>query len=353
MADTVIANGNVFKIESTLADVNDLWISADDFTRINGFVLKPEGACYESICIPIRQDDDNDLHVTRDDKHWFNATEFAKRIQQPVVADRESGVWSFGMVPAARESFLESAEAPDFELKDRQGNIVRLSDLRGKKVIVTTWASWCGCRLDVPEWQAFYEEHGEDFELISVAEDTGGEAAAGQIFDDADVSYTAIIDEDHTISSLFNFVNVPSAVWIDEEGRVARINEGTYVSKHKIGTFEFGTDKYIPAVEDWLKNGEKSEYVWSPEEVSEQIIPRTDGEDLADATFKLAVYFHSQGDEERANKYWEQAQKLSPDNWNYHRQDWSFTPDEAIPNWARKVQSLGDKPYYRPLGINH
>lgn len=43
------------------------------------------------------------------------------------------------------------------------------------------------------------------------------------------------------------------------------------------------------------------------------------------------------------------AQALNPDSWNYHRQDWSFTPAEAGINWQRKVQTLGDKPYYRPI----
>ena len=63
------------------------------------------------------------------------------------------------------------------------------------------------------------------------------------------------------------------------------------------------------------------------------------------------MYFHQQGDEERANRYWEAAQKLNPDSWNYHRQDWSFTPEVANQNWYRKVQKLGDKPYYEPLDL--
>lgn len=139
---TVVAQGDVFQVEKTLQDPTDLWVTPEDFTRINGFVLKPEGACLDELCIPLRQDEDNDLFVRREGQAWLNATAFADKVQQAYVVDRDTGVWSFGQVPAARKPFLESAMAPDFALPDRDGNIVRLSDFRGKKVLLLTWASW-------------------------------------------------------------------------------------------------------------------------------------------------------------------------------------------------------------------
>ena len=187
--------------------------------------------------------------------------------------------------------------------------------------------------------------------IISAAQDTGGEAASGKIFDEAKVTYTAIIDEDHTISTLFNLINVPSGVWIDEEGQIVRINEGTYAAYHKLGTFEFGSDMYVPALRDWIANGSDSKYVWDTKQVKKQIIRRTPKAEQAEAAFKLAVYFHQQGNEAKANQWWEQSQKLNPDSWNFHRQDWSFTPAEAIGNWFRKLQSRGKTPYYRSLEL--
>ncbi len=141
-AATVVAGGEAFAIEKTLPDVRHLWVTPEDFTRINGFVLKPEGACYEDICIPLKQDADSDLFAKRDGVPWLNATAFADKVQQAYVVDREAGVWSFGMVPSTRRAFLESAMAPDFALTDRNGDVVRLSDFRGKKVLIITWASW-------------------------------------------------------------------------------------------------------------------------------------------------------------------------------------------------------------------
>ena len=112
------------------------------------------------------------------------------RIRQPFAADPETKTWSFGPIPETRTPFLKSAVAPNFELPDRKGKIIRLSDYRGKKVLLITWASWCGCRLDVRNWEPIYERlKDRGFEIISVAEDSGGEAAAGPTFDAAHVSF--------------------------------------------------------------------------------------------------------------------------------------------------------------------
>jgi len=204
----------------------------------------------------------------------------------------------------------------------------------------------------VPVWQRIYEEIDDpNFVLISAAQDTGGEAAAGKIFDAANVTYTAIIDADHTISTLFNLVNVPSGVWIDETGKVVRIDEGTYTQRHKLGRFEFGSDDYVPAVRDWIEKGAESEYVWTAEEVAERIIPRTADAERAEPAFKLGNYFHRRGNEAKANQWWEESQRLNPDSWNFHRQDWSFNRAEATIKWLNKVGNLGDKPYYRPLKL--
>ena len=69
-------------------------------------------------------------------------TELARRLQQAYAVDHDRQVWSFGQMPLTRQSFLRAAVAPDFTLLDRQGNPVSLSDFRGKKVLIVTWASW-------------------------------------------------------------------------------------------------------------------------------------------------------------------------------------------------------------------
>ena len=139
---TILYDDQVIEVERTLADPNDLWVVPGDLPRVNGFELKPEGACLNELCIPVRQDRDSELFVTRAAQPYFNVTELARKLEQPFVADHDHNVWSFGQIPVTRTRFLDTAIAPDFVLPNREGELVRLSDFRGKKVLIVTWASW-------------------------------------------------------------------------------------------------------------------------------------------------------------------------------------------------------------------
>lgn len=139
---TVLYNERVVEIEAVLPDASDLWVKPEDLTRINDFELKPQGACLDELCIPVLQDRDSDLFVTRRGQGWFNVTELANVLQQAWVADYAEGLWSFGGMPVERRAFFQSAIAPDFSLPDRNGNPVSLSDFAGKQVLLLTWASW-------------------------------------------------------------------------------------------------------------------------------------------------------------------------------------------------------------------
>jgi len=355
-AAAVLFGGQTVTVAETLADPTDLWVAPDDLTRINGFVLKSEGACLDDICIPVPRGDDNNMVVSRDGKTWFNVTELARKLGQAYASDAQAGVWSFAEIPAVRGAELQSAVAPDFALKDRTGKVVHLSDFRGKKVLLNTWASWCGCRTDLPGWQAIYSElEGQGFEIISAAQDAGGEAAAGPWFDRSKATFTQIVDENHTISALYNMVNVPTGVWINEEGIIVRPPETAYSSnvELKLGakTLSSNGADYVAALRDWVEKGSASAFAMAPDQVTAKMAPRTADQARAEALFQLGVYFNRAGDSERANRYWEQAEQLRPESWNYHRQDWSFTPAEAGPNWMKKFQGLGDKEYYPKLDL--
>ena len=132
--DTVLYDGRAVVLSRATVDNDALWIQRADLPSINGFELKPQGACREEICIPIPRPM---LRGAR-----FNLTAFAERIGQRVVADPATRVWSFGEIPVVRGAFLESRVAPEFSVPDRKGRPVRLSRFRGRKVLVVTWASW-------------------------------------------------------------------------------------------------------------------------------------------------------------------------------------------------------------------
>ena len=139
---TTLYRGRTTEVRETLTDPNDLWVRPADLPAVNDFVLKPEGACLDELCVPIRQDRDSELFIRREGAGWVCVTELARRLGQPVVRDVEHSVWSLGEVPSVVESTFLQATAPDFELLDREGRTVRLSDFRGKKVLLVTWASW-------------------------------------------------------------------------------------------------------------------------------------------------------------------------------------------------------------------
>lgn len=200
-------------------------------------------------------------------------------------------------------------------------------------------------------WQSVYQElKHHNFEIIAAAQDVGGKQAADIYYADAKVTYKAIIDSSHTISSLYNFVNVPSAVWIDETGKIVRINEGTFAKDYKL----YGTDDYVPALKDWVINGTQSKYVWSERQVATKIKSRSADQEKAEPAFKLGSYFHGQGNPEKAAHYWQMAQELSPNNINYFRQELSFTEEGSGGfSFLKKVVAMVFKghDYYQPLEL--
>ena len=80
--------------------------------------------------------------------------------------------------------------------------------------------------------------------IIAAAQDTEGVTAAAPWYEQANATYVGLVDPTHSISALYNLVNVPSAVWIDEQGRVRRIDEGTYATVHTMGEVSFGREDY-------------------------------------------------------------------------------------------------------------
>jgi hypothetical protein len=110
-----------------------LWLSAADALRITGWELKPEGMCRGAVCVPLPAGAARAGEV--------DLAAFWAKLGAPVVSDG-GAVWSVGVAPQDRRAALETLEAPDFTLPDLDGRMHSLSDLRGKKTLLVTWASW-------------------------------------------------------------------------------------------------------------------------------------------------------------------------------------------------------------------
>jgi hypothetical protein len=133
---TVIYEQRETHVEAVNHHDDSLWLNLNDLTTATGWELKPEGVCRDDQCIPVPPADA--AGFVRDDS--FNLTRFADHLGQPVVHDVGRDVWVFGE-PAGQHT-TPLLTAPDFTLPDLDGREHSLSDYRGRKVFLATWASW-------------------------------------------------------------------------------------------------------------------------------------------------------------------------------------------------------------------
>ena len=139
---TVLSHGAATQIAQAITTDNDLWLKLPDLAASTGWELKPEGVCKDDVCIPISDSESERLLLENAGERWFNAAKFARDLGQPCASDALYHVWSFGPPPYEWQSRTGSTVAPDFTLPDFQGKPHPLSDHRGKKVLLATWASW-------------------------------------------------------------------------------------------------------------------------------------------------------------------------------------------------------------------
>ena len=117
--------------------------------------------------------------------------------------------------------------APDFTLKSRSGENLRLSDYRGEVVMINFWASWCGpCRQEMPLLEQLYSEYNPlGFTILGVnVEEDSGKALA--MLNEIPVSFPVLFDTSSKVSKLYNVVAMPSTVLVDRDGRVRFLHRG-------------------------------------------------------------------------------------------------------------------------------
>jgi hypothetical protein len=139
----IIYDDAAVEIDSAETEAGHLWLTTDDLVRATRFELKPQGVCREEKCFPLPDARRQEFIRDGRGKIWFNLMAFAQHLHQP-VAHEDTGdfsAWYFGLRSDQRQE-LASLQAPDFILPDIDGNLHSLSDFRGKKVFLVTWASW-------------------------------------------------------------------------------------------------------------------------------------------------------------------------------------------------------------------
>ncbi len=120
--------------------------------------------------------------------------------------------------------------APDFTVIDTEGNSVKLSDMRGKPVIVNFWASWCGpCKGEMPDFEEKYKEYGDEinFMMINLTDGSGDTVkSASEFIESRGYSFPIYFDTMMEAAMAYSVYSIPVTFFIDAQGSVAAYAPG-------------------------------------------------------------------------------------------------------------------------------
>jgi cytochrome c biogenesis protein CcmG/thiol:disulfide interchange protein DsbE len=135
----------------------------------------------------------------------------------PAPAQAQSALWDRGPQPAI------GFPAPDFTLATLEGEELKLSQLRGRPVVLNFWATWCEpCKRELPALQATAKHYGENVTIIGV--DQGEDAAVVKAYlSQYTLIYPIVLDTDFAISGKYNVVGLPTTFFIDSTGIVRHL----------------------------------------------------------------------------------------------------------------------------------
>jgi tetratricopeptide (TPR) repeat protein len=240
-------------------------------------------------------------------------------------------------------------------------------------------------------WQALRNElHPKSFELVTVGLDTLGGAGCRAFIEAAKPQHPALIDQHHVLADLFGVINIPSSVWIDENGVIVRPAEAAPAPPRQNPAPRVNTQGAVPprfvemmteaakiksdaqayhaALKDWVEKGPASRFALSPHDVVERSRPRDADRALGHAHFQLASELEIEGHHDEAIEHFRQAHRLVPESWTFRRQAWSLEkvgdgplsrfwqgpkPDDpqAWPydgDWLGDVKKIGAENYSEP-----
>lgn len=197
--------------------------------------------------------------------------------------------------------------------------------------------------------------------VVAVAEESRGAGHARQWIDAAKSEYWQLIDVEHRLEDLYNLVNVPQAIWIDERGTIVRPPETAGSTDHfrrmdlKTRTMSpedqaarlAARQAYLDALRAWVNTGKHA----LPADQARVALPKVTAEMAeARARFRLGVWLRAHGRAAEGDRQMAEASRLYPDSWSMWRQaaDLDEVGKASGPDFWRRVQALGDRPYYPP-----
>ena len=127
------------------------------------------------------------------------------------------------ILPVAERNVVKLGEsAPNFHLRDLNGQPVALSDLRGKVVLLNFWATWCGpCRVEMPAMEQLYRTFSrKDFEILAVSTDAQGAAVTRPFQQENHLTFPILHDADYRVGLTYGARTLPMTFMVDRQGIV-------------------------------------------------------------------------------------------------------------------------------------
>src|SRR5579871_1672054 len=138
-------------------------------------------------------------------------------------------------VKAAVKPDKERKSAPEFALKDSNGQTVHLTDYKGKVVLLDFWATWCGpCKVEIP-WFIEFEQQFKNrgFAVIGVSMDEEGWDAVKPYIDDHKINYRVLLGNEQVSDIYGGLDSLPTTLLIDRQGKIASVHIGLSLGKEE------------------------------------------------------------------------------------------------------------------------
>jgi len=317
-------------------------VAAADLSVATGWTLKPDGLCRGEVCVPLQ----GRTVATADQA--IDLVAWASALGYPMAIDDEHRVAALAPPPHASSGAEVGADAPDLELPDVDGGLHSFSALAGRKRVLVTWASWCGCRHELSAWRELQDELGPlGLSIFSVALDNSPEDARPWI-EAGDPSYPVVVDTAHVTAERYGITNVPSTVWVDEAGRVVKPPTISPGDDQFRDFTQVDAAKHHDALRRWVRDGVL------PDTTATAGTTRTADGQLALAEQRLGAFLLGRGDVEAARRHLDRAVELAPWDWTVRRAnialrgDDPFLGEEFIAFWQDWDEA--GRPGYQPMG---
>ncbi|MBI3659680.1 DUF3179 domain-containing protein [Candidatus Acetothermia bacterium] len=131
-----------------------------------------------------------------------------------------------------RVGIEEGFIAPNFALKNLEGKIVKLTELRGQKILLNFWATWCApCKVEMPDLEAQYQKHHSNLIVLGIDLDESADVIQRFLKEEVHVSYPIVMDTGAKVKKVYNVFAQPTSYFINEKGVIVDRKFGAFTTE--------------------------------------------------------------------------------------------------------------------------